>query len=70
MNNRNLFAAIALLAAGTAVAAKPDEPAQAADPLQPTGIWSEPSFGHAPLPPMGWNSWNAFHTQIDEAKLT
>jgi hypothetical protein len=41
----------------------------ALDPLQPAGRWSEKSFGDAPLPPMGWNSWNAFHTQIDEAKL-
>jgi hypothetical protein len=41
----------------------------AADPLQPTGRWDEKSFGTAPVPPMGWNSWNAFHTQIDEAKL-
>ena len=39
------------------------------DPLQPTGQWAEQHFGNAALPPMGWNSWNAFHTQIDEAKL-
>lgn len=39
------------------------------DPLQPTGKWSVREFGSAPLPPMGWNSWNAFHTQIDESKL-
>ncbi len=39
------------------------------DPLQPTGQWGQKSFGNAPLPPMGWNSWNAFHTQINEAKL-
>jgi alpha-galactosidase len=37
--------------------------------LEPTGHWMEKSFGDAALPPMGWNSWNAFHTQIDEAKL-
>ena len=43
--------------------------ADAIDPLQPAGHWSDVSFGDAPLPPMGWNSWNAFHTQIDEAKL-
>jgi alpha-galactosidase len=41
----------------------------ATDPLQPNGHWMEKSFGDAALPPMGWNSWNAFHTQIDEAKL-
>ena len=39
------------------------------DPLQPAGKWAERSFGDAALPPMGWNSWNAFHTQVDEAKL-
>jgi hypothetical protein len=39
------------------------------DPLRPAGVWSEPAFGNAPRPPMGWNSWNAFHTEIDEAKL-
>ena len=38
-------------------------------PLEPTGRWMGASFGDAALPPMGWNSWNAFHTQIDEAKL-
>jgi alpha-galactosidase len=42
---------------------------EASDPLQPTGVWSERAFGRAPLPPMGWSSWNAFHTQIDEEKL-
>jgi len=39
------------------------------EPLEPTGHWMQSSFGNAALPPMGWNSWNAFHTQIDEAKL-
>ncbi len=42
---------------------------EALDPLRAAGVWSEPAFGNAALPPMGWNSWNAFHTQIDEAKL-
>ncbi len=23
----------------------------------------------APTPPMGWNPWNAFHTEVDEAKI-
>ncbi len=49
------------------------DPARAADvnqdPLRPAGVWSQASFGNAPLPPMGWNTWNAFHTKIDEAKL-
>lgn len=43
--------------------------AAAGDPLLPTGRWSEAHFGEAPLPPMGWNSWNAFHTKLDEAKV-
>jgi hypothetical protein len=38
----------------------------ASDLLRPAGKWSEKTFGNAPLPPMGWNSWNAFATQIDE----
>lgn len=25
--------------------------------------------GFAPTPPMGWNSWNAFHAAIDEGKI-
>jgi hypothetical protein len=44
--------------------ARPQVPA--ADLLRPAGTWSEYNFGNAPLPPMGWNSWNAFATQIDE----
>lgn len=39
------------------------------DPLQPTGTWSAPERGQAKTPPMGWNSWNAFRTEIDEAKV-
>ncbi len=41
----------------------------AADPLAPTGRWSAYQAGSAQLPPMGWNSWNAFFTEIDEEKL-
>jgi hypothetical protein len=40
-----------------------------ADPLTPTARWSGYSRGAAQLPPMGWNSWNAFASDIDEAKL-
>jgi hypothetical protein len=43
--------------------------AQEPDPLAPTGVWSLKQAGTAPTPPMGWNSWNAFHTRVDEAKL-
>jgi len=57
-----LFAALGGFMPAPAVGSTPD-------PLEPTGQWMEKSFGSAALPPMGWNSWNAFHTQIDEAKL-
>lgn len=40
-----------------------------ADPLAPTGKWSANASGHAPVPPMGWNSWNAFFYDIDEEKV-
>ncbi|GGB27252.1 hypothetical protein GCM10011380_16100 [Sphingomonas metalli] len=40
-----------------------------ADPLAPTGRWSANTEGQAALPPMGWNSWNAFYTDVDEEKV-
>lgn len=40
-----------------------------ANELDPTGEWSANENGQADLPPMGWNSWNAFHTDIDEEKV-
>ncbi len=40
-----------------------------ADPLAPTGRWTAYDHGVAPTPPMGWNSWNAFGSAIDERKL-
>lgn len=39
------------------------------DPLSPTGRWTAYQRGAAQRPPMGWNSWNAFGSNIDEAKL-
>ena len=39
------------------------------DRLGPTGRWSAYTRGTAQLPPMGWNSWNAFALDISEAKL-
>ncbi|WP_428332838.1 NPCBM/NEW2 domain-containing protein [Novosphingobium sp.] len=39
------------------------------DPLAPIGQWSIDARGSAPVPPMGWNSWNAFNSDIDETKL-
>ncbi|MBO9707941.1 MAG: NPCBM/NEW2 domain-containing protein [Caulobacter sp.] len=41
----------------------------AADPLAPTGRWTAVTTGQAARPPMGWNSWNAFHTDVTEAKV-
>ncbi|MDR6135216.1 alpha-galactosidase [Sphingomonas sp. SORGH_AS802] len=40
-----------------------------ADPLDPGGRWTANARGQAPVPPMGWNSWNAFNSDIDEAKI-
>ncbi|UUL84152.1 NPCBM/NEW2 domain-containing protein [Sphingomonas qomolangmaensis] len=44
-------------------------PAAAADPLAPSGRWSANTDGQAAVPPMGWNSWNAFNSDIDEEKV-
>lgn len=33
------------------------------------GVWLGKSDGAAKTPPMGWNSWNAFRTDVDEAKV-
>ncbi|MDR7114692.1 NPCBM/NEW2 domain-containing protein [Caulobacter sp. BE254] len=41
----------------------------AADPLAPTGRWSAYERAAARTPPMGWNSWNAFTSDIDEEKV-
>ena len=40
-----------------------------ADPLAPSGQWTANARGAAQSPPMGWNSWNAFFSDIDEQKL-
>lgn len=39
------------------------------DPLNATGRWSVNARGSAPLPPMGWNSWNAFNSDVNEEKV-
>jgi hypothetical protein len=43
--------------------------AQSVDPLAPTGKWTGYVGGHAATPPMGWNSWNAFASAVDEEKV-
>jgi len=39
------------------------------DALAPTGRWEGATSGSASTPPMGWNSWNAFRTEVDEDKV-
>jgi hypothetical protein len=41
----------------------------ATDSLAPTGHWTAVTTGQSAKPPMGWNSWNAFHTDLTEAKV-
>ena len=43
--------------------------AQAADPIAPAGRWTLPERKQARTPPMGWSSWNAFRTEVDEDKV-
>lgn len=40
-----------------------------ADPLAPAGKWTAPVYSALKTPPMGWNTWNAFATEIDEQKV-
>src|SRR5690606_41220772 len=39
------------------------------DALQPTARFSVYGHGAAATPPMGWNPWNAFRTEVDQAKM-
>jgi alpha-galactosidase len=39
------------------------------DPLAPSGQFSVYQTAAAQAPPMGWNPWNAFHADVDEAKV-
>lgn len=57
------LAAAALLGASPLVAQSPS------DPLEPAGRWTANMRGAAATPPMGWNSWNAFRTLINEERL-
>jgi alpha-galactosidase len=43
--------------------------AQAQPSLEATGRWQHQPVGHAPTPPMGWSSWNAFRVDITEQKV-
>lgn len=66
MTIRALLASVAI--SGLLATAVPAV-AQTADPLAATGQWSIPERSQARTPPMGWNSWNAFRTEVDEAKV-
>jgi len=37
--------------------------------LKASGKWTALARGHAPLPPMGWSSWNAFLTDLSEKRV-
>jgi len=54
---------------GAACAVALIAPAAYADELDPAGKWTAYERGAADLPPMGWNSWNAFGVAIDEEKV-
>ncbi|HJV40394.1 NPCBM/NEW2 domain-containing protein [Caulobacter sp.] len=56
-------------AAALAIALACSTAATAADRLAPTGRWSAYDRPAARTPPMGWNSWNAFTSDIDEDKV-
>jgi hypothetical protein len=58
-----------LAACLVAALSAPSFAARPADPLAPTGHWSAYTAGRAMTPPMGWSSWNAFATDIDEDKI-
>ncbi|WP_369934121.1 NPCBM/NEW2 domain-containing protein [Xanthomonas tesorieronis] len=60
---RLLLATLLCIAAATASAA------QRHDDLQPSGRFSVYGHGAAATPPMGWNPWNAFRTEVDQARI-
>jgi len=41
----------------------------AEEALQPSGRFSVYGHGAAATPPMGWNPWNAYRTEVDQTKL-
>jgi hypothetical protein len=44
-------------------------PPALAEGLEARGEWSAYEKGQGQLPPMGWNSWNAFYSDVDEEKV-
>ncbi len=59
--------AIVAILPGTANA-RPVKPHSVYGPVA-HGLWLGKADGAAKTPPMGWNSWNAFHTDVDEDKV-
>lgn len=57
---------LALLLSTTAAMASG---AERHDALQPTGRFTVYGHGAAATPPMGWNPWNAFRTEVDQARI-
>jgi hypothetical protein len=60
---------ISALLACAAIVLIQTAPAQSADPLAPAGRWTGYTAGRGATPPMGWNSWNAFASAVDEEKV-
>ncbi|HEY0334371.1 MAG TPA: NPCBM/NEW2 domain-containing protein [Stenotrophomonas sp.] len=58
-----------LLAVALAASTAPAGAIQPHDALQPTGRFSVYGAGAAQTPPMGFNPWNAFRTEVDQAKI-
>jgi alpha-galactosidase len=58
-----------LCASIMAIVATPMSASAQGDPLAPTGRFSVYPTRAAQTPPMGWNPWNAFRTDVDEAKV-
>ncbi|MFM2287761.1 MAG: hypothetical protein RL684_904 [Pseudomonadota bacterium] len=67
--HRHTIAAALLGMAAMCCASARADTASAGDPLRPAGHWTGSTRGAARTPPMGWNSWNAFHTEVDEDKV-
>ena len=59
----------AIFASAVALALMAPAFAQTVDPITPTGRWTLPERKQAQTPPMGWSSWNAFRTEVDEEKV-
>jgi hypothetical protein len=66
---RRLASIRGLMVAALAVLAVPGSAMPEVDPLAAVGRWEGNTSGGAATPPMGWNSWNAFRTEVDEDKV-